>query len=70
MPLDVHGGAKPEPTPRLLVDSAEAARLLSISARSLWGLTSPRGDMPCVKLGTSVRYDVRDLIAWIARHRA
>jgi hypothetical protein len=56
--------------PALLVDSVEAARLLSISLRSLWGLTSPRGDMPCVKLGRSVRYDVRDLVAWIDSHRA
>ncbi len=44
----------------LLVDSHTAARLLSISPRKLWQLTKD-GDIPHVRMGRSVRYDVADL---------
>ena len=41
--------------PTLLVRPAEAARLLSVSQRTLWTLTQS-GVLPCVRLGRSVRY--------------
>lgn len=47
----------PPPTP-LAINLGEAARMLSISQRSLWALTEPRGPIPCVRLGRSVRYSV------------
>ena len=54
---------------RLAVPPREAARLLSISERTLWGLTAPRGPIPAVRLGRSVRYDVAALRRWLADHQ-
>jgi predicted DNA-binding transcriptional regulator AlpA len=51
--------------PKLLLDAREAAAALTVSERFLWGITAPRGDLPCVRLGRSVRYHVSDLEAWI-----
>lgn len=53
--------ALPEP---LLVKSDEAARLLNVSARTLWGLAD-RGEIPRVLIGSAVRFDPRDLRRWI-----
>ena len=55
----------------LLVTVREAARMLAISPRALWGITAPRGELPAVRLGRSVRYDLADLRRWIeARKRS
>ncbi len=54
-------GAKP------LMASREAAAYLGIGARKLWDLTSPRGPVPSVRVGTLVRYSVKDLDAAIDR---
>lgn len=43
----------------------EAARMLSISERTLWGLTAPRGPIPCVRLSRGVLYSVDDLRQWL-----
>lgn len=48
----------------LLLRAREAAKALAISQRTLWTLTH-HGDIPCVRVGRSIRYDVRDLQAWI-----
>ncbi len=45
----------------LLVDSREAARMLAVSPRTLWSLSSPRGPVPVVKIGRAVRFKVADL---------
>jgi hypothetical protein len=49
----------------------EAAKALGISPRTLWGLTSPRGPIPCVRIGhggrQNVLYPVADLQAWLSR---
>jgi excisionase family DNA binding protein len=48
----------------------EAAKALGISARTLWGLTAPRGPIPCVRLGSGKRtvlYPTADLQAWLSR---
>jgi hypothetical protein len=50
---------------RLAVPPQEAARLLSISERTLWGLTAPRGPIPSVRFGRFVRYDVAALRRWL-----
>jgi excisionase family DNA binding protein len=49
--------------PRLLKPD-EAAAVLAVSARTLWGLTK-RGELPGVRVGTQWRYDLADLQAWI-----
>ena len=51
--------------PRLAVRPAEAARLLGISARTLWTLTN-RGEIPAAKAGRVVLYRPADLDAWLA----
>jgi len=53
------------PTP-LLVNSREAARLLCVSQRTLWTLADT-GQIPRLKIGKIVRFDVSDLRAWIAK---
>jgi predicted DNA-binding transcriptional regulator AlpA len=50
---------------RLAIPAREAARLLSISERSLWALSSPRGPVPAIRLGRSVRYCVATLQEWL-----
>lgn len=50
----------------LIVDAREAARLLSMSERSLWSLTVPRGPLPCIRFGKrAIRYARKDLELWI-----
>jgi hypothetical protein len=71
----IHPEAEPG---RLLLKPREAAELLGISERTLWGITAPRGDLPCVRVGLDgskreaarfVRYDVKDVSAWIERNK-
>lgn len=47
-----------------LLTAREAARVLRISDRKLWSLTSS-GEIPCVRIGRSVRYVPSDLGRWI-----
>lgn len=54
----------PQVTERLLLPPGEAAQTLSISPRTLWSLTKA-GEIPCLKIGRSVRYDPVDLRNWI-----
>lgn len=46
---------------RLLVNPREAAKLLAISSRTLWGLTAPHGPILAVRLGRLVCYSPADL---------
>lgn len=55
---------RPEP-PKLLLTAREAANALSISERSLWGLTH-QGLLRCVWLGRCKRYSLDDLRAFVA----
>ena len=34
--------------------------------KSVWNATAPRGDLPCVKLGSRTLYRPEDVEAWIA----
>lgn len=52
----------------LLVNSNIAARLLSISPRTLFDLTKS-GEVPHVRIGRLVRYDPADLTAWIEQQK-
>jgi excisionase family DNA binding protein len=64
---DTNHNATPNGTPEpLLLTAAEAAKLLAIGARTLWTLTD-RGEIPVVRIGRAVRYDRRDLLAYIDR---
>ena len=50
---------------KLLLSQREAAKALGICPKSLYNRTAPRGDILCVKIGSRVMYDPRDLTAWI-----
>lgn len=52
----------------LLLKPRDAARLLAIGQRKLWELTACR-DIPCVRIGKAVRYDPRDLTAFIDQQK-
>jgi hypothetical protein len=49
----------------------EAAKALGISPRTLWGLSAPRGPIPCVRVGhgkrQTVLYPVAELQAWLSQ---
>jgi excisionase family DNA binding protein len=49
---------------QLLVTSKEAAKALAISERSLWQFAAD-GQLPRVRMGRSVRFDIRDLKAFV-----
>jgi len=53
------------PIPQLALSPRDAARALSISEKSLWNLTKPRGPIPAAKINRLVRYDVKDLQAFL-----
>jgi excisionase family DNA binding protein len=53
-------------TPFLLT-ARQAAKLLSISERTLYAFTKD-GTLPVVRLGRSVRYSLEDLREWIRGH--
>jgi excisionase family DNA binding protein len=64
------GDAAGRPAPWLgLLTALEAARFLAVSPRKLWQLTKDR-QVKALKLGRSVRYDVRDLQEFVDRLRA
>jgi excisionase family DNA binding protein len=51
---------------RLLVTVREAAKMLGISERTLWTMTSPRGSIPSIRIGRAVRYNLDSLRQWAA----
>ncbi len=55
--------------PLLLLTRREAAAALRISERLLWTMSEPRGDIPVIQLGRSIRYSVEALQQWIAQQQ-
>ena len=59
-----------EVVPRqLLLTVRQVAKLLSVSDRTVWAHTAPRGPIPAVRIGGAVRYALKDLEAWIQQAR-
>jgi len=52
----------------LLLTSIQAAKALSISARTLWQLKKD-GKLPFVRIYRSVRYDHKDIAAFIENQK-
>lgn len=63
-----------QPVNSLALRPREAAKALGISARTLWGLTAPRGPIPCVRVGSGKRrtvlYPTAELQNWLSRQAA
>ena len=57
-------------TSKLLLTAREAAEALSVCEKTIWSITEPRGDLPCVRIGRRVLYSVEDLQRWIDQHRS
>ncbi len=55
-------------TDKLLLTAREAARLLSVSERTLWSFTN-EGAIPVVRIGRRVLYSPADLHAFIDANR-
>lgn len=55
----------PSAPPKRIVNSRKAAEYCSISERTLWGNTAPRGSLPCFRIGNRVLYDLDAVDAWI-----
>jgi hypothetical protein len=51
--------------PTLALRAREAAKALSISERTLWSLTSPRGPIQAKRVGSAVIYPIENLKAWL-----
>lgn len=58
-----------ERTNPLLLTPREAARTVAVCERSLWSMTAPRGPIPCVRIGRSVRYALDDLRQFIEHQK-
>ncbi len=52
-----------------LLTAREAAKFLGLSERTIWEISGPRGDLPAIRLGRSVRYSRADLADYIQRHQ-
>ena len=61
--MAAHAKTTPE---RILWTGREASQACTISERQLWAQTQPRGTIPCVRIGNSVRYSPEALQAFIA----
>jgi hypothetical protein len=54
----------------LLVDPKEAARILSVSPRTLWKRTfETQPGLPYIRCGRLIRYSLADLERWIESQR-
>ena len=51
-----------------LLTTEEAAKLLTVSPRTVWALTNA-GALPAIRIGRSVRYSRQDIEAFIAARR-
>lgn len=62
------------PVEVLALRPREAAKALSVSVRTLWSLSAPRGPIPCLRIGhgkrQTVLYPVAGLEAWLSREAA
>lgn len=52
-----------------LLSADQTGRLLGVTVRTLYTL-SQRGELPCIKIGRSVRYDPRDIDQYIQRNKS
>ena len=61
------------PSTQLLWTAEQTCREINISPKSLYNITEPRGDMPCVRLGSTgriLRYDPEVVRQYVKAHRS
>ena len=58
------------PGEQLLIPARDAARMLSISDRTLWSITHPRGSLMPVRIGARCLYSPETLRKWISSQTA
>ena len=68
-PGDARMHQAPPGTDPVLLTYAQAAKLLAVSTRSVWALVNKRRALPAIRVGTAVRIDRRDVLAFIERQR-
>lgn len=54
-----------KPVLEKLMKVREVAEQTGLCEKSVWNTTAPRGDLPCVKLGSRTLYRPEDVAAWI-----
>lgn len=54
---------------RGLLTTREAAEFLSISEKTLWNLSAPRGPIPVVRIKRCVRYSMDALLEFIQQQQ-
>jgi excisionase family DNA binding protein len=57
------------PDDPVLLSYSQVAKLLQVSARSVWSLVNRSGDLPAIRVGSSVRIDKRDVLTFINSQR-
>ncbi len=63
--------ANSEYSPQMLLTPREAAKALTISEKTLWSLSVPRGPIPVVRLGArSVRYTRAALCHYVEQQQS
>ena len=63
--MDNNQFTEPQQIQPALMNRKCASRYLAISERKLWDMTKS-GDIPAVRLGRAVRYDINDLNTFIS----
>lgn len=56
-------------SPLLIPAKDVAKKVLSVSEKTLWSWTAPRGPIPCVRIGRRVLYHIADLERFIEENK-
>ncbi|HEY4261849.1 MAG TPA: helix-turn-helix domain-containing protein [Schlesneria sp.] len=53
--------------PAPLMNLKQVARVMNVSERTVWANSAPRGTIPVVPIGRSIRYCPREIQEWMKR---
>lgn len=63
----VFAGQKPPKEAGLLLDSKDVAKLLKLSARTIWAMQNDGRMPPPIRIGSAVRWNYETLKSWIEK---
>lgn len=66
--MDGSSFEKNRPAPLMTLD--EVAEFLNLSPRTVWGKSSPRGTIPVIQIGRSIRYCPNAIQEWMSQQMA